>query len=302
MNEQLYGAIAAALQMPQTEFIAALKDGENFLPDTEIPAKVQELVSGRLKAAKTEQLKRGVREASSAFERKISEAGFKPEDSELKGVDLLAAFIDSRTAQPSADPATQPTKEDLAKMPLVQSLVNEAKQAAAAKLEAITNEYSTFKQTAKKDQINGKLAAIAPDILKKADIAFDVDGVDKTARLNALFSLLPVSSMDLDASGNLVVMQDGAMKTDDFGKPVTVEQIIVGAAKPIFGERKQNPSFSGGGYAGGSAGAPGTNPGSAIRFADANAFNQFMGTETDGAKRAEGAKAWATQLQEKAAG
>ena len=131
MSEKLYKAIAVAFKINPDEFIATLKDGDDWLSEDAISDKVTELVSTKVTAAKTDSRKSGQAEQNAKILKVVKLAGFENPDN-LQGSELLTAFTawkDEQIVPASGDtPTGEMDKETLLKLPIVKSLILEAKQ------------------------------------------------------------------------------------------------------------------------------------------------------------------------------
>ena len=151
MNEKVIGAIASALSLDASEFTAALKDGDKWLADDALADKIGELAAAQVKAAKEAQHKRGQRETWTAVEKRLKAQGFENAE-KLQNVAMLDAFFEAYGPEKAPEGKTpeQFTKEDLVKLPIVKSLMQEAKAEAGKQYDTLKNEY----KTAKKDKKN----------------------------------------------------------------------------------------------------------------------------------------------------
>ena len=129
MSEKLYKAIAVAFKINPDEFIATLKDGDDWLSEDAISDKVTELVSTKVTAAKTDSRKSGQAEQNAKILKVVKLAGFENPDN-LQGSELLTAFTawkDEQIVPASGDtPTGEMDKETLLKLPIVISLILEA--------------------------------------------------------------------------------------------------------------------------------------------------------------------------------
>jgi hypothetical protein len=304
MDDKIIGAIASALNLDATELTADLKEGENWLEAGKLSETLFAKISAQVKAAKEAQYKRGIRERAKSVESFLSKSGFVNAE-KLEGDALLEAYTehlkasaDTDTAHAGKEPAKM-SKDDLAKLPEVKALVNEAKQQAGQQIETLKTQYDTDRTKWQRDRILDVAQAKLPAYLKAANINLEVPGVadGEEKRIKAIMSMLPTGDMGLNEKGELVFMDsDGQPKTDDFGKPLDFKKHVTELGANLFGIRKVDPSKSG--VAPQNGQKPGANDQRVYSFADKDAFSAAILVEADPAKRSKMLKDFQTAATE----
>jgi len=320
MSEILYKGIASALKIDAEELIAKLKtDGGEWLSEAEISKRlVSELTTAAAAATETAAeiaRRKGQSEETNRLKRLVKSAGFDNPD-KLIGDELFEAFIAWKDEQkgdtPPADGIDKLSKDDLAKLPIVKSLIVEAVQQGAQKFDSLKKEYDAkqtefeqFKSSVVEGQVKTAAKAKVREALKKGNVILSVEGldIDPEERVNAVFERFwSREKIGLNADGHPVILNaDGEIKTDmAFGKPIDFDEVVVSVAKPMFGVSTQNPAHSGSGVKqpvnGRSAEYTPT-----MRFNSQQEKDEYVMNEADPTKRAEAHKSWQHQ-QSKAAG
>lgn len=312
MTEEVLKGIASALNTNADEFIATLKDGDDWLSNEEVVTKVSGLIKEKVTAAKTASRSAGQGEENAKLAKLVKAAGFSNE-SNLKGAELLSAFITWKDEQvpelPEGNDLAKLTADDLVKLPTVKSLVDDAKKTAGQSFEALKKqiadkeaEFDTYKKTIERERANDALARFIPEALRKANVILKVEGVEgsEKARTESAIKLIKHSqNYVIGADGNPVfVDENGDPLKDEFGKPIDPQDVVASIVKPIFGVSTQNPA-NGGGNPPISNGKPGEQAPPKM-FRTQQDFNQYMMTETDNTKKLAAVQSW--QYHEKAAG
>lgn len=322
MSEILYKGLAAPLKLDAEELIASLKtEGGEWLPEEKIAsifaAKFTEAATAAVATAAETARKKGQSEETKRLLRFVKNAGFQNPDN-LIGDELLQAFNDFKEEQSIvnpqiADKPDQMSKDDLAKLPIVKSLIVEAVQAGAQKYESLKKdfdakqtEFEQFKYGVVEGQVKTATKAKVREALKKGNVILTVEGldIDPEERVEAVFERFwNREKVGLNADGHPIILNaDGEPKTDPaFGKPIDFDEIVVGVAKPMFGISTQNPNHQGSGI---QQSAQNGKPGAytpTMRFDNEKSYNDYVMTESDPGKRAEATKSWQHQ-QSKAAG
>lgn len=320
MSEILYKGIASALKIDAEELIAKLKtDGGEWLPESDIAKRlVSELTTAATaatEAAAEIARRKGQSEETNRLKRLVKNAGFDNPD-KLIGDELFEAFNAWKDEQkgdtPPADGIEKLSKDDLAKLPIVKSLIVEAVQAGGQKFEALKKEYDAkqaefeqFKHGVVEGQVKTATKAKVREALKKGNVILSVEGldIDPEERVNAVFERFwSREKVGLNADGHPILLNaDGEPKTDPaFGKPIDFDEVVVSVAKPMFGVSAQNPNHAGSGVQQSSNGKPaGYTP--TMRFESQEQYATYVMNEADPGKRAEATKSWQHQ-QSKAAG
>jgi len=306
MNDKILGAIASALQIDAAELTTALKDGEAFLPDDQLAEKLKDVAAERLKAAKDAQHKRGQREIGDSIEKWAKAKGFSNEE-KLKGTALLDAVFDTvDTKAPEGNDPTKFTKEELSKLPAVKEMLQSVKIEAVKPFEAKEAELVGQIKKERQERVSDVAKRFAAEIMEQEKVLLEVPemGIVKKDRLEAVYARLNFSEIGLDDKGNpIVVDNDGAPATDDFGKPIPFKDRVIGIAKPMYGIRTQDPGKGGanpptrtGGNGGGTDYVP------KYQFATEADYERAITNTADNAERLEISRSYMHQKSAKAAG
>ena len=315
MSEKLYKAIAVAFKINPDEFIATLKDGDDWLSEDAISDKITELVSTKVTAAKTDSRKSGQAEQNAKILKVVKMAGFENPDN-LQGSELLTAFTawkDEQIVPPSGDtPTGEMDKETLLKLPIVKSLILEAKQESGKGNERLKQEFDSYKaqvEQEKKAFEQERVWDISEKWIeqeaRKANINLKVEGSDisEQERINSIVNIIRYTKkVGLnDKKEPIFLGDDGEQLKDEFGNPIPFGHIVLSVGKPLYGVQTQNPNHSGATIpANTTAGQNGAYT-PTMRFNDQAEFDNYKMTETDPGKRLEASKSWQYQ-QDKAAG
>lgn len=319
---KVLGVIASTLNLNATELAESLKDGEDWLSDDEISKKLGEAISGQVKAAKVAQRNRVLKETTETVAKKVKASGFNPSADDLKTTDaLLDSFFEhlesSKTDATTIDPATagKLSRDELAKLPEVQSLITSAnaavidkyKKEVGAELEKVKTEYTTYKASTEREKIEAVTLQAVTRALEQGNVMLEPTGtkVSKDARIRAVLREIDLGKVRVnDKREPYFVDEHGEPLTDaDFGKPVDFSKYIVGIGKDLYGER--GPDSSKGGA--NPEGQTGQNGSAKFRqeyfFKSDQELSKAMFSEPDAAKRAKMSEDFAFQQQnQKAAG
>jgi hypothetical protein len=263
MNEKFLKAIAVAFKIKNAdEWLATLKDGEDWLEEDKVIELVSKTISDRVAAAKTESRGSGQAEQNRYISKFVSDAGFENPDN-LQGKELLTAFKtwqEENAPSPQGDtPPTEMDKETLRKLPVVQSLILEAQQGAGEKFKSIQKqleEKSAEFEQFKRGVVEGKVKSIAREhfetSLRKGNIVLQVEGmdIDPKERIDAAFDRLwGRKKIGLDANEKPIILKDDGVtpEADEFGNHIAFDDVAVSIAKPMYGVSTQNPNHSGSG-------------------------------------------------------
>lgn len=259
MSDKLYKAIAVAFKINPDEFIATLKDGDDWLSEDAISDKITDLVSTKVTAAKTDSRKSGQAEQNAKILKIVKASGFENPDN-LQGSELLTAFTawkDEQIAPPTGDtPVDQMDKETLLKLPIIKSLVLEVKQESGKGNEAIKREFAEYKAQVEREnqqRANERAHDIAErwtaDSLKKGNVTLKVEGTDvsEAERIQSVFDRIVLrEKIGLNEKREPIILgDDGEQKKDEFGNPIPFSDIAMKYGKSMYGVSVQNPSHQG---------------------------------------------------------
>lgn len=315
MSEELLKAIAAAFKINADEWIATLKDGDDWLSDDVIKGEVSKLISEKVTAAKTQSRKSGQAEQNAKVLKFVKTAGFENPDG-LQGDELLTAFNawkDEQVVSQTGDtPPDQMDKETLAKLPIVKSLILEARQESGKGNEALKAEFAQYKaqvEAEKKSFEQERVWDISEKWIeqeaRKGNVNLKVEGSDisEAERIKSIVNIIRYTKkVGLNANKEPVFLgDDGEQLKDEFGNAIPFSDIVLSVAKPLYGIKKQDPNHEGanppqnGSHGQNGAYVP------KYRFKDQAEYDKFKMETVDGAERLEATKSWQF-AQEKAAG
>lgn len=316
MLEKLIGRIATALQLSEsdsTAFIGTLKDGDELLGDQEVADKVAELVNRQLKAAKEASLKRGKREGFAPVKSWLKEKGVIVED-DMQIVEILSQadehFSKKQDSDIDKDRVKTLTKEELAGLPDVKQLMAGAYEKGSletkATLDKVSQEYEAFKRSAKREQVSEITRRFVAESLENGDVLLEptgVQGVSKEKRIETVLRSINLDRVDIvEKNGKKIpvfVDENGDVEEDDMGRPKDVAKFVVDEGRSIYGPRGVDPNKGGGDPKQGN----GKDDYKRVHtFADEKAYNELMSTLPPGPERAQAARDYQHQQQQKAAG
>jgi len=218
MNEKFLKAIALAFKIKNAdEWLATLKDGEDWLEEDKVIELVSKTISDRVAAAKMESRGSGQAEQNRYISKFVSDAGFENPDN-LQGKELLTAFKtwqeENATSPISDTPPTEMDKETLRKLPVVQNLILEAQQGAGEKFKSVQKQLeekaAEFEQY-KRSVVEGEVKSIArghfEEALRSANIILEVEGknINPKVRIDNAFAIMWASKK--------IGLGDGGFKT-----------------------------------------------------------------------------------------
>lgn len=318
MNEKFLKAIAVAFKIKNAdEWLATLKDGEDWLEEDRVIELVSKTISDRVAAAKTESRGSGQAEQNRYISKFVSDAGFENPDN-LQGKDLLTAFKtwqEENAPTPQSDtPPTEMDKETLRKLPVVQSLILEAQQGAGEKFKAVQKqleekaaEFEKYKTSVVQSEVKSIARQHFEDDLRAGNVILEVDGlnISPKKRVDNAFEILWASKkIGLSPERKPIILrEDGSPDVDEFGNHISFREVSISIAEPMYGISTQNPNHGGSGIQQtnqNGAGKPGEYT-PKMRFNNEKEKNDFVMSTADPAERLEAEKSWQHQI-EKAAG
>ena len=321
MSEILAKNVASVLNLDAEELIAQLKDsGGEFLPEEKVAkiivAKFSEASTAATKQAEEAARRKGQSEETKRLKRLVKSAGFD-NPGNLIGDELFEAFVAFKDESAGGGSATQGSidslsKEDLAKLPIVKSLIGEAVQAGAQKYESLKKDFdakATEFEQFKSNVVESKTKSIARKrfeaALDKGGIILQVEGmdIDRNERVDAAFERFwNKNKIGLNKDDNPILLnEDGEERVDPaFGRPLDYDELAVMVAKPMYGVSTQNPNHGGSGVSQQQNGKS-TAWTPTMRFNNAQDYENYVTNETDPKLRSEALRSWQHQ-QSKAAG
>lgn len=299
---KVLGGFAKALKIDATEFLSALKDGDDeWLPDEQIASKIEEVIVSEAKAARAEARNRAIFESRQSVEKIVKSKGFTPADN-LKGDALLEAFIEhleSKATEIDKDKTKAMTREELAAMPEVKQLMSEAVDKfgveAKSKLEAVEKTFAEYKAANEAKKIESISKQRLATALRKGNVLLKPSGADEISEEdridNVWLDILYRQNMrvGLDEKENPIFLnEDGSVLVEEvLGKPISFDEVAVQRGLKLYGSKGPDHS-KGGGDPKGNGGVPG---GAAkyqqeYFFKTPTEFSAAMFAESDPAKRA----------------
>lgn len=257
MSEQLLKAIAFAFKINADEWIATLKDGDDWLSDEQIGTEVSKLISEKVTAAKKQSRASGQGEQNAKVLKAVKAAGYENPDN-LQGDELISAFIvwkDEQVAPPTGDnPTDQMDKETLLKLPIVKSLIHEARQESGKGNEKIKAEFEAYKLDVERERTKNReeraldIAKLRnAESLRKGNVVLKVDGISEEDRIEAVMDRIRLrEKIGLDSKGEPIFLgEDGEQRKDEYGNLIPFSEIVVSYGKAMFGIAKQDPNHEG---------------------------------------------------------
>lgn len=257
MSEQLLKAIAVAFKINADEWIATLKDGDDWLSDEQIGTEVSKLITEKVTAAKKQSRASGQGEQNAKVLKAVKAAGYENPDN-LQGDELISAFIvwkDEQVAPPTGDtPADQMDKETLLKLPIVKTLILEAKQESGKGNEKLKADFEAYKLEVERERAKNReeraldIAKLRnAESLRKGNVVLKVDGISEEERIEAVMDRIRLrEKIGLDSKGEPIFLgEDGEQRKDEFGNLIPFSEIVVSYGKAMFGIAKQDQNHEG---------------------------------------------------------
>lgn len=288
--DKLIEAFASAFQL-DAETISTLKDenGE-WLPESDLAPKIQTVAKDRIGKYGQEKVNEGIRRQAQTFEKWMKGKGFDNADA-LKGEALWTAFAEHIEGSVEPQPG-ELTAETAKKHPIVKQLVADELKAARDANEAQKREFEAYKGQVEREKTQEVVRREALAALESNKIRLSVDGTDKTARQEAILMMLQNEKVGIDPETKKPVLlnDDGEPKRDEWGKPFDFAKHVASIGEKMFGKDDFDPS----------KGSPspkneGQGQGLKLTFVNQAAFDAWLSSETDGAKRMQAQNAWLEQ-------
>lgn len=181
-----------------------------------------------------DQYKKGVRETMERFEKDFKDkTGF---DSDLKGIDLVLAYADTKTIT-TADV----TEDAVKKHKLYISTVDKLKKEKAEAVDAAKKELDDFKGVLSKKEAFSKVSAKAIEIFNSFNPILSKDKNKAKNQMDDFISKL--NNFEYDIQGDrIVVLQDGKPVEDGHGHAKTFDLIIKETADRYFDFQVTDPN------------------------------------------------------------
>jgi len=292
--EEILKAVASGLKLDAEQFLADFKNGDDFIPEKEVAAKLAAFIPDKVKAANETAKKVGRSEVNKKLSRLITQSGFENPES-LEGEPLFTAFVEwkgEQTQHIDGDPAKL-SKDDLLKLPIVKSIVQEVTAKAGEKFtaekKALEDRVTLAENTRKGFLVEKQMLGF----LEKAKVNLGDTPEQKSLRLELLRSRIPLSKIEIGENDSVKLLGADGYETD-------FEKAVTEIAIPVFGVVTQDKNKGGSGAQGSASGGNAGKTGPTFTFASEGDFNAqfFKATPAD---RAVMLNDW-TEQQKKAAG
>lgn len=292
--EEILKAVASGLKLDAEQFLADFKNGDDFIPEKEVAAKLAAFIPDKVKAANETAKKVGRSEVNKKLSRLITQSGFENPES-LEGEPLFTAFVEwkgEQTQHIDGDPAKL-SKDDLLKLPIVKSIVQEITAKAGEKFntekKALEDRVTLAENTRKGFLVEKQMLGF----LEKAKVNLGDTPEQKSLRLELLRSRIPLSKIEIGENDSVKLLGADGYETD-------FEKAVTEIAIPVFGVVTQDKNKGGSGAQGSASGGNAGKTGPTFTFASEGDFNaQYF--KASPADRATMFNDW-TEQQKKAAG
>ena len=288
-------AIAPALQLDATKFLADFKDGEGWISEEEATERVKSVIAEKFKAAKDVARKQGRKELDDKYSRIIKNSGFENPDG-LEGEAKFAAFIEWKDEQAQhidGDPSKL-SQQELLKQPAVKSIISEV---TAKERERFATEKAEWEKKVKAAENTRKGILLEKNllsILEKGKVNLGETPEQKALRLDFLKSRVNLDRVEIGDGDALKFLGEDGYEAD-------FEKEFLPIAQTAFGVVTQDKNKGGSGAQGSGTGGDNGKHTPTYTFATEADFSNSMLKETDPAKRGAMANDWLEQ-QKKAAG
>lgn len=299
MQETFLKAVASGLKLDAAKFLADFKNGDDWKTESEISDLLGDFISEKVKAANETARKTGRSESSAKLARLIKNSGFENPDG-LQGEDLLKSFLewkDEQAQHVEGDPAKF-SKEELLKLPLVQSIAKEREAKAGERFAAEKAEWEKKVLQAENTRKGFLLDKALVSTLEKAKVNLGDTPEQKALRLNLLRPLIDFSRLEIGEGDVLKLLDKEGFETD-------FEKEILPIASNAFGIVTQDKNKGGSGAQGSASGSNGK----AGEYVPVHIFpggvadyNQKWSAAPDNATRHQVQKDWKFQQDKEAAG
>lgn len=293
--EEILKAIASGLRLDAEQFLADFQNGEGFISEKDAAAKLAAFIPEKVKAANETAKKVGRSEVQKRFSRLIKDSGFENPEG-LEGEPLFTAFLEwkGEQAQHIEGEPGKLSKEELLKLPVVKSIVNEVTAKAGERFAAEKADWEKRVKAAENTRKGILLEKNLLSVLEKGKVNLGETPEQKALRLDFLKSRINLDRVEIGDGDALKFLGEDGYETD-------FEKEFLPIAQTAFGVVTQDKNKGGSGAQGSAAqGGPGKN-GPTYTFASETDFSNAMLKETDPAKRGAMANDW-LQQQQKAAG
>lgn len=248
--EEILKAIASGLKLDAEQFLADFKQGEDFMPEKEVAAKLATFIPDKVKAANETAKKVGRSEVQKRFSRIIKDSGFENPEA-LEGEPLLSAFVEwkGESAQHIEGDPDKLSKEELLKVPQVRAIVSEVTAKAGEKFATEKAEWEKKVKAAENTRKGMLLEKNLLSVLEKGKVNLGDTPEQKSVRLDFLKSRVNLDRVEI-GEGDVLKFLDESGYESDF------EKEVLPIAQTAFGIVTQDKNKGGSGAQGsGTAGA-----------------------------------------------
>lgn len=299
MQETFLKAVASGLKLDAAKFIADFKNGEDWKTESEIADLLGDFISDKVKAANETARKTGRSESSAKLARLIKNSGFENPDG-LQGDDLLKSFLewkDEQAQHVEGDP-TKFSKEELLKLPLVQSIAKEREAKAGERFAAEKAEWEKKVKAAQNTEKDLLLNDYLTAMLDKAKVNMGATPETKALRLKFVRSNIDLDRVEIAEGRKIKYLDLEGFETD-------LEKEVLPIAITAFDVVTQDKNKGGSG-AQGSASGSNSKAGEYVPVhtfpGGVTDFNQKWSAAPDNVARHQVEKDWKFQREKEAAG
>ena len=293
--EEILKAIASGLKLDAEQFIADFKQGEGFISEKEAAEKLAAFIPEKVKAANETAKKVGRSEVNKRFSRLIKDSGFENPEA-LEGEPLFSAFLEWKGEGQHIDGEPgKLSKEELLKLPVVKSIVQEVTAKAGERLASEKAEWEKKVKAAENTRKGILLDKTLLSVLEKGKVNLGDTPEQKAVRLDFLKSRVNLDRVEIGEGDAIKFLGDDGYEAD-------FEKEFLPVAQTAFGVVTQDKNKGGSGAQGSGAGAGSGKHTPTYTFATQKDFSDAMLKETDPQKRGAMANDWLEQQQKTAAG
>lgn len=231
-KELLAGFLSSTLKLDEAG-VASLYNEDGTVKDdalTSLLAKDSDRVKNLkpdTKKIADDQYKRGVREAMEKFESELKDkTGF---DSELKGIELVLAYAETKTTS-TADV----TDEAVKKSPLFISTVDKLKKEKNEAVKKSENELADFKKSLSVKETFSKISAKAQEIFTGLKPILSKDTAKAKIQIEDFVAKLNSFKYDIQGERIVVLKEDGSPHEDEHGHAIEFDKLVKQTAERYY--------------------------------------------------------------------
>lgn len=293
--EEILKAIASGLKLDAEQFIADFKQGEGFISEKEAAEKLAAFIPEKVKAANETAKKVGRSEVNKRFSRLIKDSGFENPEA-LEGEPLFSAFLEWKgEGQHIEGEPGKLSKEELLKLPVVKSIVQEVTAKAGERFATEKAEWEKKVKAAENTRKGILLDKTLLSVLEKGKVNLGDTPEQKAVRLDFLKSRVNLDRVEIGEGDAIKFLGEDGYEAD-------FEKEFLPVAQTAFGVVTQDKNKGGSGAQGSGAGSGSGKHTPTYTFATQKDFSDAMLKETDPQKRGTMANDWLEQQQKTAAG